>query len=531
MQFYPISPEKSGLYSPLMLDYLRQSNQLKPFIQDFPLPEAYARQIELKSSHPINRKVLVESLRKQYAGLTLTPALEDHLQKLEKDNTYTITTGQQIHIFLGPLYVYWKIVSTIALCRKLEREQEKYHFVPVFWMATEDHDFEEINHLEIFNRQLVWEGRADYTGPVGHLDTEGLIPLLDELESLFENQPEWKEVGEAFRQAYSRKQSFAQATREVVNHFFGDFGLIIIDPDEASLKALFEEVMQRELMESPAETFVQETSRQLEQNYSRQLNPRPINLFYSQATSRERIEKRDGVFYTVSGQPLCDEASLPQFLRENLHRFSPNVVLRPLYQEIILPNLSYVGGPGELAYWMQLKGVFDHFEVPFPLLENRKSVFILGKKGKEQVEKTGLEVKDLFESESELLRLLSEMDGNHLISIETEINLIKNLREEILGKAASVQGFQIKSLSQYLNETEKVLRKIDKELYILQKSAQEKGLEKLIKLKKSLLDEHFTQERNQYLVQYFHKIALKELVEFLGRYYSETGAVSVLVID
>lgn len=529
MQILPIEAEKSGLYSPLVLDYLNQSPKLQEFIANWPNSAGYAKQIQSKKSHSVDRERLYTALLDQYEGIDLGITTRKQLESLKDPNTYTITTGQQIHIFLGPMYVYWKIMSAIALSRKLKREFPEQHFVPVFWMATEDHDFAEVNHLEIFNRELVWNADSEFNGPVGHRNTEGLSDLLAELDGLFSRQEEWKEISLAFKEAYRSGNTFAKATRELVHRFFAEEGLIIIDPDHLELKKAFLPQIKQELTKSESYMAVEAVSSLLEKEYNRQLNPREINLFYFDGKSRERIVKEQDSFNTSSGQFLCQSTDLDSFLEHNLERISANVVLRPLYQEVILPNLAYVGGPGEIAYWLQLKGVFDLHEVPYPILENRKSAFVLGQKTAEQLEGIGIGVEDLFLEEKSLEEKVADAAGLTLVDLGPELEKLAELKEVSIGKAAPILPKQAKPMADIFNNAEKIFRKVEKEMVDTQKAGIEKRIEKVLKSRKLLVDKGFTQERNQYIPQYILRLNTQEILEEFELRFNEIGAVCAII--
>ncbi|TNE80170.1 MAG: bacillithiol biosynthesis cysteine-adding enzyme BshC [Bacteroidetes bacterium] len=529
MQLLPIAAENSGLYSKLALDFIAQKPEIKPFIANWPDKSGFTNQIASRTFSAENRKVLHQALVQQYAGLALPEITQTQLDSLLDEQTFTVTTGQQIHIFLGPMYVYWKIVSAIGLSRKLKQDFPDKHFVPVFWMATEDHDFAEVNHLEIFNNNLVWDHDPAFGGPVGHRSTEGLPALSTELDELFSRQEGWKEFSAMFSEAYSGNKNFAQATRELVHKLFAQEGLLILDPDDVQLKELFRPIVLDELKEGKSFGAVEAQSAELEKSYSRQLNPREINLFYFDGTLRDRIVKEGNQYKTAEGIALCDTASLDTFVAENLEAISPNVVLRPVYQEVILPNLAYIGGPGEIAYWLQLKGVFDTYQVPFPILENRKSVFVVNPKQAENLEKMGIGIADLFKDEAELEALIFSQSGKELSDLQSELNSIAELKDASIGKVASFLPKWAKPLAESFNQLEKNLKKAESDILADQRQQEEKKLDKVFKAKKSLIDKGFTQERNQYVPQYLLQLKGAEICAEIGQNYDGVGAVFVLI--
>ncbi len=529
MQLLPIAPEKSGLYSSLALDFIAQKPEITPFISNWPNKAGFEKQISSRTFRSENRKVLHHALQQQYAGLSLPDLTKAQLDSLLLDNTFTITTGQQIHIFLGPMYVYWKIVSAIALSRKLKAEFPDKHFVPVFWMATEDHDFAEVNHLEIFNKNLIWDNAPGFGGPVGHRTTEGLLELNAELEEVFSRQEGWKEFSALFSEAYSGKQNFAQATRELVHRLFAEEGLLVLDPDDLQLKELFKPIILAELMEGKSYEAVEAQSVELEKHYARQLNPREINLFYFDGTLRDRIVKEGNTYKTAEGLTLCEADGLHDFVSEKLDRISPNVVLRPVYQECILPNLAYIGGPGEIAYWLQLKEVFDLFNVPFPILENRKSVFVVNPKQAENLEKMGLSVADLFQEDVDLETLVFTKSGKSLSHLASELNALAELKDGSIGKIAAYLPKWAKPLADSFNQLEKNMKKAESDMLTEQRQQEEKKLDKVFKAKKALVDKGYTQERNQYIPQYLLQLNTSEICVEISRNYDRVGVVFTLI--
>lgn len=529
MHFQALDAKKSGLYSKLILDYLERKEELTPFISHWPSLEGFREQIKVREATTTNRAVLVEALRKQYGDLPLGDAVENNLKLLLESNTFTLTTGQQIHIFLGPMYVYWKIVSTIALAKNLKAEFPDKNFVPVFWMATEDHDFEEINHLELFNKSFVWPNQGEFPQPVGRLGTDGLSPLLDEVSALFTRDPEWPKFEALFQEAYTKFSNFTEATRYLVHKLFESFGLLILDPDDVALKQCFLPIIQDEFTQAGNKDAVEELSTKLAENYDLQIHPREINLFYAGKSGRERLVKEGETIQTLGGEILGQLQDMSTWLPEKLKDISANVVLRPLYQEMILPNLAYIGGPGETAYWMQLKGVFDRFEVPFPILETRKSVFVIGSKVKASMEKLNLTLEDIFMEEEAMRIRALESSEEGLTTLKEELNELEGLKAKVISKAASIQASNAKPLAEVFNQAEKIIKKIDKEIFTLQLVGVEKTLEKALKIKELIKSKRFTQERNQYLVQYLSQLDSFQIVEKLAINYLKTAPVLLLL--
>ena len=377
---------QTGQFSQFFLDYIAGKKELKPFYSHTPKLESFKQAIEQKIFSDESRKVLVEALHRQYANQEVSYAVSSNIEALSTDHTFTVTTGHQLNLFTGPLYFIYKIVSTINLAKKLAETYPKYKFVPVYWMATEDHDFDEINYFKLDGKKYQWN--SDQTGAVGDFE------LGKDFKEFVQSVSFAPEV---FLDAYSTSKTLAEAVRKYVNSLFGEEGLLIIDGDDVKLKREFTEVILSDLFEhKPFEKATIATDALEELGYSSQIFPREVNFFYLDKGIRERIEKMESGFGVVNTELRFTDQEMKALVAKHPERFSPNVVLRPLYQEVILPNLAYLGGPAEVVYWLQLKEVFDYFNVPFPILLPRNFALILNTKVQRKMEQLNWGVEDLF---------------------------------------------------------------------------------------------------------------------------------------
>ena len=452
---------KDTLYfSSLICDYLDESSDLRPFYNRFPKLENFEKQIAEKQSsfsHD-NRAVLLKSLMSQYAGLQISSPTLTNLDLLKEKTTFTITTGHQLNLFTGPLYFFYKIVSTINLCKQLKGKYPNYNFVPIYWMATEDHDFEEINFFNYDGKKVQWNREA--SGAVGELDLEGLSDVFDVFGDQLNSTDNASELKELFQNAYLEHQNLADAMRYLVNALFKAYGLIIIDGNDSHLKRLFLPYIKEELMEQTAFAKVSEANTKLNNlngNYKIQVNPREINLFYIKDGIRERIVQNEGTYQVINTDISWNETELLKEVEKFPKRFSPNVIMRPLYQEVILPNLCYIGGGGELAYWMQLKSTFESQNVVFPMLLLRNSALLMTSKQQEKLKKLKVSVADLFLSTSALktkvTKQISKLDidfteqKNHLQQqFKALYELAEHTDKSFKGAVAAQETKQIKGL-------------------------------------------------------------------------------------
>lgn len=429
---------ETGFFSALIGDYLDQKSSLHSFYHRFPKLEEFAAQIKEKAEHFSleQRSTLSKALREQYKDIqaegelsTLTAA---NLQALVQENTFTVTTGHQLNLFTGPLYFIYKIISTINLAEQLSAAYPDKHFVPIYWMASEDHDFEEINFINLYGGKLRWQSSTG--GAVGRMPNYGMGKVIDELEEHLAGGSKAKEWVDLLRKAYHEHGNLTSATRYLVNQLFGEYGLVIIDGDDALLKRSMIPAFERDLFQHPAKALVEEQSERLKDDYFAQVFPREINLFYLQDGHRNRIERKGEAWLVLNTELSFTESELRAELQSHPERFSPNVILRPLYQETILPNLAYIGGGGELAYWFQLKGFFDREQVVFPMLVLRNSVLWVEKKWQNRMSDLEMSTADFFKPLSQIKEdyLKDRMPVDPSLSpYEQEIERIFNDLEEI----------------------------------------------------------------------------------------------------
>jgi bacillithiol biosynthesis cysteine-adding enzyme BshC len=290
------------------------------------------------------------------------------------------------------------------MAKKFKEKYQQNQFVPVFWMASEDHDFEEINHIHFKGHKITWH--REMGGAVGQMEVESCAKALESLAFHFPEGKRASYLTDLFTKAYQQK-NLAEATRYLVNELFGSYGVVIVDGDDAKLKELVAPYFKRELLEGLGEKYVTESSEKLSaMGYKIQVNPRDVNLFYLQKNYRERLTRKESGFATADGKYKFTQEQILAELESYPERFSPNVILRPLYQEVILPNLAYIGGGGELAYWLQMKTMFEAFNVQFPMLRLRNSVGVTPRAISRKVEKLDLAPKQLFKSYHDLSTML-----------------------------------------------------------------------------------------------------------------------------
>jgi bacillithiol biosynthesis cysteine-adding enzyme BshC len=325
MQLNKIPLADTRAFSNFFLDYIEQKDSLQPFFDRYPSIENFSQQIAEKArTFPQeHRAILHENLQKQYEGLTLSKAASDNLSLLKNENTFTVTTGHQLNIFTGPLYFIYKIVTVINTCKTLNAKYPQFDFVPVYWLASEDHDYDEIKYFKLYGKKYVWE--TNQTGAVGRFSPKGLEKLASELPGDVK----------IFHEAYKKSTTLSQAVRHYVNALFGSEGLLVVDADTPSFKMLFRDAIEQDVVGQINKPIVDDTNGRLSAlGYKTQVFCRDINFFYLDEGVRSRIELQGDTFKVVDSNLSFSREEIKELIHTQPEKFSPNVILRPLYQEV-----------------------------------------------------------------------------------------------------------------------------------------------------------------------------------------------------
>lgn len=502
-------------YSNLIGDYLDQKDSLEFAYHRFPSLENLKRQFAEKGKQfsPQMRNTLVEALQNQYRTVETTVQTDYNLKILAKANTFTITTGHQLNLFTGPLYFFYKIISVIKLTQELKQTYPEYNFVPVFWMASEDHDFEEISFFNAKGKRFWWN--TQQTGAVGRFSTQGLDEVFKAFKNELNTSENAKELISLFEKAYLQHDTLSQATQYLANSFFGKYGLVIVGGDDPILKKEFAPYVKSELLHQIAYKKVRDSADKLNKlGYKTQVNPREINLFHLSKGKRERIIKEEESYFLHDTKKQFTEQEILAELRHHPEHFSPNAIMRPLYQEVILPNLCYVGGSGELAYWLELKAYFKAEKVTFPSLLMRNSALLRSNKQEKKAQKLNLSNQDLFLKKSKLTEKHAKAISSISIDfspqkkqLEQQFNALYKLAEKtdhsFIGAVAAQEKKQLNGLEH-----------LEKRLLKAQKRKLKDELDRVCVLQKELFPNNNLQERAINFSE-FYEVYGKELLPVL----------------
>lgn len=475
--------------------FSEQQASLQPLIGLPFSAENFGEQIELKSGFSKeNRLVLKSAIEQQYTDSNLT--VPNHIEALLQENCFTVCTGHQLNLFTGPLYTIYKIAHTIKLAKEVQERYPKYRILPIFWMASEDHDLEEINHFHVGAKKIQWS--TTQSGPVGAMKLENWSDWQAELFALFPNQ---KDKILEILEIYSG-ENLSIATRKLIAHLFEGTELLIVDGNDKALKTLFAPTIRKELQEqfSYKASLISDTILK-EKNLKAQAFAREINLFHLSEQARIRIEPANEEFKI--GTQIYSPSELMRLVNKHPEQFSPNVMLRPLYQETVLPNLCYLGGAGELAYWLQLKPIFDAVDVPYPLLQLRVSAQLMSSKDAAKMTKLGFDFPKFSDKKDRVLKeyLLQIRERQDASSVLQEH--IEALEKIMLEQAKSVDHTLLAAAIAERVRMQKLLENFLKKLERNEKRLHQEALDRLRILHEKNFPNGGLQERHENFIAFY----------------------------
>ena len=497
---------ETGKFSKIVLDYIEHSQNLANFFEHPVSIEGIHASVLQRKKYPANRELLVEQLNIQYENIHDSDSIKSNIQALSKENTFTVCTAHQPNIFTGHLYFVYKILHTIKLADELRKQLPAYNFVPVFFMGSEDDDLQELNFVVVDGTKYEWH--TQQTGAVGRMRADdNLLRLIDEIGGRLSVEKFGKDLMELLKECFQKNRTIEQSTFLLVHHLFKSSGLVVFLPDNAVLKSSMLPVFEEDVFEHTSSQIVTRSSEKLLEAYKVQANPREINLFYLKGDIRQRIIRSKDQFIVHHTNIVFTKEALEKELRDHPGRFSPNVILRGLYQEIILPNIAFIGGGAEIAYWLQLKDLFIYYKVPFPVLILRNSFMIIEKKHHRLLEKLNLTSPALFKGEQALLNEIVTRQTSHRLALDDEKSQMKKVYASI----------------------KKAVKEIDRSLMQHTEALEIKDLKKLSALEKKMLraeKRKFEDQKNQ-LTKIFSILfphgSLQERTENFMLYYAKWG--------
>lgn len=506
----------------LFLDYLYEFDNVKNFYKkNFRDKDSYAAHFEeITSNHPGHRSALPEIILKQYFNLSPSEKTLVNINSIKNNNTIAVVTGQQLGIYGGPLYTFYKIITAIKLCASLKSDYSGYNFIPVFWLEGDDHDFDEVTSVLLTdeNNELVTLQYSDNApedvnrGSVGSLTfTQDIEKLNNEISGLLRNNDFKVALMTLITSCYREGKTFKQAFRELLFNFFDDYGLVIFDPQDVAVKRILRPVFQNEIDNYAVHSKeLVKVSAELEEVYHAQVKINPVNLFLSDSDGRYLIEPAESDFRLKGKRKKITRQMLMEILENEPQRFSANVILRPVCQDYLFPTGFYVGGPGEISYFAQIIPMYKMYNIPQPIIYPRASATLFEKTVVKVIDKYSLSLFDIF-SEKEHLhdKVINSLAGNELdtlfASCENEISIpLNNLRVKLA------------ELDKTLDDTaSKTKEKIIQHLNLLKEKANEAqkrkfdiSLRQINKVSNLIFPDAGLQEREFSIIYFAHKYGM-----------------------
>ncbi|MBS1730163.1 MAG: bacillithiol biosynthesis cysteine-adding enzyme BshC [Bacteroidetes bacterium] len=483
----------TGSFSKLVMDYLDGVEALKPFYKYAPNLDGIQEAMKARGNFAY-RDDLVRVLHKQYDGLPVFEPVMRNLELLLNKNTFTITTAHQPNIFTGPLYVIYKILHVIKLASVLQETFPGKNFIPVFYMGSEDADLDELNHITVEGKSYQW--MTAQTGAVGRMCIdEPFLQMMNDLQGQLGVLPFGNELINLFHKSYQKGNTIQQSTLHLINELFGKYGLVVLIPDNRDLKKIFEPTILQELETQFSHHALEPVKNELGKNYKVQTAGRELNLFYLLKDKRERIERVGEIFKVKALGLEFSQKEIIEEVKNFPERFSGNVILRGPFQETVLPNIVFIGGGGELAYWLELGKVFDAMKISYPVLVLRNSFLIMEERHQKVWKQIAFRAEDLFLSKEELAKnYVIRLVGEHQL-IDMESGMISQVYNKILEKAKKADETLAGHVIALKKKNEKLLRVLEKKMIRAEKRKHDDAIKKIEYLKSSLFPQNSLQER------------------------------------
>ncbi len=469
--------------APFYLDYLYDGSKTAPF---FDLPWKLGDLINVAQTKKIpgsmDRAELVALLEEQNRGWMGGPRTMENIRRLLSPRCQAVVTGQQVGLFTGPGYAFYKALTAIRLAEALT--QSGIEAVPIFWMASEDHDWEEIDHADLPDpegnlRRFQYQVDPEWQGaPVGNLSLAPSIqPLLEEFASVLPDSEFKSELVEMAGRHYRPGNTLAKAFGGVLAELFRDMGLVVMDPSELGFKRQAVPLLEQVISNAPSlQRMLREQGQQIQAaGYSPQVqvDEESLPLFLVEKGKR-RLLLRNGDGFRLKGEESSfSRKQLLSRLAESPADFSPNVLLRPLYQDLLLPTFAYVGGPAEIAYFAQVAALYRWKGQPMPAVIPRASFTVIERKVQRILEKSGLDFLDLFSG--------------------FEVCLKRVIERSLGAESAQVLDQLEQQFAHMLDNLEPALRNVDPTLVDALKNSRSKILHQVSSLRNRLISAHARQ--------------------------------------
>ena len=512
-------------FSRLFVDYISDYPKVRQFYNGNPREESdWKRVIKEVLGRNFDRSAISQILTRQNRDFHCGVRSLANIDFLRDDNCVAVVTGQQVGLFTGPLYTIYKAITAVKLSARLGEQFPENKFVPIFWLAGEDHDFEEVSSVSVYNvaGELVRyeykpkqeRSEANY-GPVGEIELDESIEQLFKAaaESLVPTEFKPKVI-ELYATAYQKGMTFNKAFVHLMNVLFEDSGLIFLNSNDAELKKLLQPTFQQELANTPRSCqLVIDQSAIIERQYHAQVKPRPINLFLFHEKGRYPIEPHPEGYFLKGTRQHFSRQQLDDLVTTKPELFSPNVVLRPICQDTLLPTVAYVAGPSELAYFGQYKTLYEEFGITMPIIYPRASVTIVEEKVEKVLERFSLEATDFFGDleflKQQVAEQISDLKAEEFFS--SAWSSIQGSLDQLKPALQSIDPTLLPALNHTLDKLHTHLDSLKEKTIAAQKRQHEVALRQIDKAGANLFPSSDFQERQINVLYFLNKYGLEFL--------------------
>ncbi len=503
--------------SSLAQDYYYNPDKVSQFYNgNFRNLADFNKLAEKVRSRTFQRKQLTAILEEQNRNYGCGSKTLGNIHNLKQNQTCAVVTGQQVGLFSGPLYTIYKALTAVKLTEYLNQNGQG-SFVPIFWLAADDHDFAEINHINLLNKNNQLEKiQCDSFSPTTKLPaskillTQEINACVQQLNNLTHDSEFKDKIISHLSEAYEPDKSYVEAFGKWMTRLFKSYGLIFIDASHQGFKELGKSVFLKEIAEnSPSTLCAIETSKKLKQaKYDCQIQLREgiLNLFF---TDPERLSigiKEDG-YIIKDTQQTYGRDELFALMENKPYLCSPNVLLRPIYQDSILPTVAYIGGPSEVAYFAQMKGIYDRFSIPMPIIYPRKSLTIIEHKIKSVLQKHNVNVQDFWHNFDQTIQTIIKKFIPQSIDnfFSTAASHLKQDFQSIKKEIVSIEPDLENSADLTLEKINQQFKYLEKKILKASKKQHEILIQQLHKMKNNLYPTNHLQERVLNIVPYLIK--------------------------
>ncbi len=504
----------------LFLDYLYEFENVKEYFKhNFRDKDNYLPLFKNISESRKNRQLnLSLNIKNQYASLeSISGKTIRNIDLLDKEKTIAVVTGQQLGILGGPLYTIFKTITAIRLANQLSERYDEFKFVPVFWLEGDDHDFNEVRSINLFDNenQVINIGYKEEINDDDAKQSIGKINFDEVLNEFFSNyesslrESDFKnELVSKLKECYQVGKSFKQSFRELLFWLFDEYGLVIFDPQDPQVKSLLKPIFKKEVNDFALHTQkLIQTSAKLEELYHAQVKVKPVNLFYHTDDGRYSIEPVEGIFKLRRKRKQFTIEEILTEIENFPERFSPNVLLRPICQDYLLPTGFYIGGPSEIAYFAQVTPLYDYYNIVTPIIFPRSSATILEKNVSTGLEKYDLSMNDIFLGLDELKgKVIASLSENNIESaFEEAVKEIELTFDKIKENLFAVDKTLVDSSGRYREKIMSLIAELRSKAIKAQETKHETTIRQLTRLSNLLYPLGNLQEREINFSYFYNK--------------------------